>query len=136
MESILSVLGSIASIGAAVWAFVLAGNSKKYATEAQAVRDEMVDRRHIVEISNIHSETNRILRTVSKVGPTCNEISIKGVKCIEIAKDVEEYARLINEQSSHFNEMFENRARELCEDLRADIEALSEAKDFEGKKTA
>ena len=136
MESILSVLGSLASIGGAIWAFVQAGKSKQYATEAQLMRDEIIARRHMVEMSDIHAETKRILRTVSKVGPTCNETFIRGIRCTDIAREVEEFSRLINEQSSHFNEMFKNRARELCDELRTDIEALSEAKDFEQKKCA
>lgn len=58
------------------------------------------------------------------------------MNCALIAKEVEEYSRYINENSSLFNETLENKARELCQNLRHDIESLSEARSFEEKKEA
>jgi len=74
------------------------------------------------------------LSVVSKVGPSCNAKLLKGVNCADIAKEVEVYARFILEQSGHFTDFFENKAKELCDDLKDDIEALSEAVSFEDKK--
>ena len=136
METMLSILGSIASIGAAIWAFYEARQAAKSATKAETVRNEMIHRRKMVEVNQVHSETKRILNVVSKVGPSCNSKLIKGVNCADIAKEVEEYSRFINEQSSHFTTFFENNAKELCEDLKDDIESLAEAKIFEDKKSA
>lgn len=136
MESWLSVLGSLASIGGAIWAYVEARRSRTFAEQAKAVRDELVERRKIIEISKVNSETTRILRRVPNVGPTCTSTSIKKVKCHEIAKEVEEYTRLLNEQSIHFTHMLDNQARKLCEDLKPDIVALAEANDFDSKKSA
>lgn len=136
MESLLSILGSIASIGAAIWAYIQAGHSRTFAEQAKAVRDELVERRKIIEVSKVHAETTRILRLVSKVGPTCTPASIKTVKCHEIAKEVEEYTRLLNEQGSHFTYMLENHAKKLCDELKKDIVSLAEANDFESKKNA
>jgi len=134
VESLLSILGSIASIGGAVWAYYQAVQSKKYATEARHLRDDIVNRRKLVEVSQVYSETKRILNVVSRIGPTCTADSIKGIDCAGIAKEVEEYSRFLNEQSSHFDEFFNNRARELCDQLASDIEALSEATQFENIK--
>lgn len=136
MESLLSILGSVASIGGAIWALYHAKRSYKYATEAQDVRDELVNRRKMVEISQVHSETNRILRVVSRVGPTCTAISVKGINCASIAQEVEEYSRFLNEQRSHFTDFFDNKARDLCASLKSDIESLSEAIDFDTIKSA
>ena len=69
------------------------------ASKAEKVRDEIVERRKIVEVSLVHKETKRILNTVSKVGPSCNPNLLTGVDCGSIAKDVEEYSRFINEHS-------------------------------------
>ncbi len=41
MENWLSVLGSIASIGGAGWAFHQARRSRRFATQAQTIRDEL-----------------------------------------------------------------------------------------------
>lgn len=132
----ISVIGSIASIGGAIWAFVEARKSSRAATKAEKVRDEIISRRKLIEVSQVHAETARILKIVSTVGPACNPSLLRGVNCGSIAKDVEEYARYINEHSSHFNVFFENKAKELCQDLHPDIEALSEAKSFDDKKAA
>lgn len=132
----ISVIGSIASIGGAIWACVEAQNASKSASKAKTVRDEIIERRKLVEVSQVHVETNRILKVVSTVGPACNQQYLRGIKCGSIAKEVEEYSRYINEHSSHFTDLFENKAKELCEQLYPDIEALSEAKTFEEKKSA
>ena len=137
MESWLSVLGSLLSIGGAIWAYIQARRSRTFAEQAKAVRDELTERRKVIEISKVHTETTRILRLVSNVGQTCTPTSIKTVKCPEIAREVEEYTRLLNEQSTHFtNHMLHNQARNLCEDLKPDIEALAEATNFDSKKRA
>lgn len=136
IETGISIVGSIASIGGAIWAFVEAKKSASSATKAATVRDELIERRKIVEVSQIHAETNRILKIVSTVGPSCNPSLLRGVNCGAIAKDVEEYSRYINEHSSHFTSFFENKAKELCSQLLPDIETLAEAKSFEDKKLA
>ncbi len=134
MESLISIFGSIASIGAAIWAFMEAKKSANAATKAEILRDELVHRRKMVEVSQVHSETKRVLSVVSKVGPSCNAKLLKGVNCTDIAKEIEIYASFILEQSGHFTDFFENKAKELCEDLKEDIESLSEAVTFEDKK--
>ncbi len=134
MESLISIIGSSASIGAAIWAFVEAKKSANAATKAEVLHDELVHRRKIVEVSQVHSETKRVLSVVSKVGPSCNAKLLKGVNCADIAKEVETYASFIFEQSGHFTDFFKNKAKELCEDLKEDIESLSEAVTFEVKK--
>jgi len=134
VEKWLSIISAIASIGGAVWALYEANTASKSASKAETVRDEIIKRRKMVEVSQVYTETNRILKTVSAVGPSCNQSLLRGINCANIARDVEEYSRFINEQSSHFSGLFENRAKELCADLNGDIEALSEAKTFENKK--
>lgn len=136
MDSWLSILGSIASIGGAYYAYHQAGKSREYATEAQRLKDELVNRRKLVEVSQVHAETDRILKVVSRVGPTCTATSIKGVNVTGIAQDVEEYSRFINAQSSHFSELFSNQASELCTSINDDIENLSEALEFQAIKAA
>ena len=135
-ESWLSAIGSIASIGGAIWAFTEAKSAAESATKAESVRDEIIDRRKLVEVSQVHAETSRILKVISAVGPACNQSLLRGVNCGTIAKEVEEYSRFLNEHRSYFTEFFENKAKELCEQLNPDIEALSEAKSFEEKKDA
>lgn len=132
----LSILGSIASIGGAIWSFCEARKSAKSASEAKRIRDELIDKRKLVEISKLHGDTSRILQRVSKFGPSCNASTIRGVNSADIAKEVEEYCRNINEYSIHFQSESGNSATQLCQDLLEDIAKLSEAKTFDMKKEA
>jgi hypothetical protein len=134
MESLLSIAGSVASIGAAIWAFIEARKAADSATKAELVRNELIDRRKLVEVSKIYAQTDRILMVVSKIGPSCNPKTLKGVDCAGIAKEVEEYSRHLNAQSAHFSEFLENKAKDLCNELNKDIEELSEASSPESKK--
>jgi hypothetical protein len=136
MEQWLAIIGSIASIASAIWAWYEARRALKAASRAEVVRDEIIQRRKLVEVFHVHTETQRILKVVSKVGPSSNPAQLRGVNCSSIASDIEEYSRFLNEQSTHFSRQFENSAKDLCTSLNADIEALAEAKSPEDKKSA
>lgn len=136
MEKWLSIIGSIASIASALWAWYEASKATKAASRAETVKNELIQRRKLVEVSHVHMETKRILKVVSKVGPSSNATQLRGVNCAAIASDVEEYSRFLNEQSTHFSKQFANSAKDLCTNLNGYIEALAEAKSPEEKKTA
>lgn len=135
-DSWLSILGSVASIGAAIWAYIEAKSASRHASKAEAVRDELIQRRSMVEVSQVHAESSRILKLVSQVGPTCTKTSVRGLKVDSIAQSVEEYSRFLNEHSANFNQFFQNAAQALCIELTGSIEALAEATTFEDKKEA
>ena len=136
IEAALSVLGSIASIGAAIWSYIEAKKASKAATKAEQVRSEMIDRRKLVEVSQLLVETRRVLQSVSRVGPACTERKLKGIDCSEIARDVEQYSRLLGEHEIHFYVAFQNQARQLRAALVPDIQSLASATLFEEKKAA
>lgn len=136
IEATLSVLGSIASIGAAIWAFIEAKKARRAADKAETVRGELIDRRKLVEVSQLLTETRRVMQSVSRVGPACTEKKIKGVDCAEIAREVEEYCRSLGDMESHFVVDFRSHARKLRSDLIADISELADAVSFEQKKAA
>ncbi len=136
MESWISIIGSLASIGGAVWAWFQAVQASKSATKAEKVKSEIIERRKLIEVSQVYTETNRILNVVSKVGPSCNPSTLRGVNCSHIAADVAKYSRFLNEHSSYFTEFFDNKAKDLCSSIKADIEKLAEAKSFDDKKNA
>lgn len=136
MENLITVTGSLASIVGAVWALRAARTARSAAEAAKQMRDELVQRRRAVEVSQVHAETRRILSAVSVVGPSCNGKLLRGVDCAAIARAVEEYVRFLLERSEYFSNPFANDAKALCGDLREDIEALSEAVTFEDKKTS
>ncbi len=130
----LTIIGSIASIGSACWASYKAYQSKTYATEAKDARDQLILRRDIAEVSILHHETQKILKLATRIGPTCIESDIRGIKTDKIAKDIEKYSQLINEHKIHFSEINQNHANNLCTSLSPLIESFSYAKDISKRK--
>ena len=134
MESVISIIGSIASIFGAIWALREARKAKNAAEKAERLRNEIINRRKMVEVSQVFAETRRILTVVGKIGPSCNAKLLRGVNCADIAMQVNEYVSYLLEQSEHFSNSIGNKAKVLCNELRSDIENLSEAISFEDKK--
>lgn len=136
MDDFFSITASIISIIAAFISWARANNAKKYSEVAISVRDEMRERRGMIELSKIHSETNKILQIASEIGPTSTSKSLRGKNPTLIAKQVEEYSRFLNEHNRHFDEPFSNLARTLCDELGIDIENLANANNSDEIKTA
>jgi len=134
MEAFISIVGSIASIFGAIWALKEAKKAASSATAADRARREVVERRDLAEVAQIHGEIKRILNLVARVGPTSTSQQMKGVNCADIAREVETFVAMLLERRSHFSDFYGDRATELRNDLRTDIEGLAEAKTFEEKK--
>lgn len=133
-EVIVSVIGSLASIAGAIWAFMEAKKAASSVTKAESVRDEVIGRRELIEVSRVHSETVRILKVASRVGPSSDLNRLIGFNASEVAIEIEEYVRFLNEHSSHFNILFENTVKDLCDSLKGDISTLADARDPQGIK--
>lgn len=134
METFLSIVGSIASIFGAVWALKEAKKAARSASAAERVRQELVDRRELAEIAQIHFEIKRVLGLIARVGPTSTQQHVKGVNCADIAREVQAFVAMLLEQRSHFSDFYSDRASELRDNLKMDIEGLAEAKTFDDKK--
>ena len=92
---IISVIGSIASVGAAIWAYVEAKKSINAASKAEEFKNEIIYLRKTVEVSQVYAETKRLLNVVSKVGPSFNPSVFAGINCADIAKEVEIFSSFI-----------------------------------------
>lgn len=134
MEAFISIVGSLASIFGAIWALKEAKNAARSADAAERTRQLMVDRRGLAEVTQIHTEIKRILNLVARVGPTTTAQLMRGVNCADIAREVEAFVAMLLERRSHFSDLYGDRATELRNELRSDIEGLAEAKTFEEKK--
>lgn len=134
METFLSIVGSIASIFGAAWAFMEAKKAARSASAAERVRQELVNRRELAEVAQIHSEIKRVLGVIARVGPTSTPQHVKGVNCADIAGEVQAFIAMLLEQRNHFSDFYSDRATELRNELKMDIEGLAEARAFEDKK--
>jgi hypothetical protein len=134
MEAVLSIIGSIASIFGAIWALMEARKARRSAHAAERVRQELMDRRKLAEVAQVHSEVKRVLGVVARVGPTSTPQLLRGIDCAGIAREVEAFVAMLLERRSHFSDLYSDRAAGLRNDLKLDIEGLAEAKTFEDKK--
>lgn len=128
LEPLLSIIASLFSIAGATWAYIEADKASLSAKQATKIRNEILDRKELLEISHVHTETNRILKVISKIGPSSNPDLLVGLNTVEIAYEVQEYVQFINGHSRHFSDLFDNSAQELCNDLRDDIDKLAETR--------
>ena len=134
MEAFLSIVGSIASIFGAIWALKESRSAAASALAAERARQEIVNRRDLAEVAQIHAEIKRVLNLVARVGPTSTAQLVKGVDCASIAREVETFVAMLLERRSHFSDFYGDRATDLRNDLKLDIEGLAEAKTFDDKK--
>lgn len=132
----LAVWSAIASITGAAIAIWQAWRSRRSATEAKMVRDELVRRRDVGDVEAVAVETSRILKVVAKVGPSSTAESMRGVAAADIAAEVDAYRMTIGERSSAFGSGGENEIERLCSALEPEIVRLSEAENFDEMKDA
>ena len=131
----LTILGSIASIGGAIWAWRKASLASKSASLAEQMKNEILERRLTIELTKIHTKTSHILKLVGKIGPSATNKTLKGVDCQIIALELQDFMVFIKEHSNLFLDNNEhNTAHLLCETLQPYIEELAYANTFEKKK--
>jgi hypothetical protein len=135
MDSTISIIGSVASIGSAIWAFIEAKKAKNAASEIKKYRSEIETRIESSSLQRIYEEIKRILYKVSSFGPSSNATSVRGKNAQDVAKEVEEFARILLESSVHFRDFYSKEAiRISCKSLPNLIKGLAEADSFNDKK--
>lgn len=121
----ITIIGTFFSIIGAIIAIVQAHRAKKSANEANAIRQEFVQRRQMLEVSYLHRETNRIYQLVTQIGPRCSINSIKGKDLNFIAEEIEKYSHILNEHKESLPDLFKNYSNDPCSELNQYVEELS-----------
>ena len=135
MDSSLSIIGSVASIVSAFWAFFEARKARKSANEVMKYQKEIKTRIESSALDRLHDETKSVLHKVSYFGPSCNMTSIRGKSAQNVALEVEEYTRLLREHSVHFDDLnIKNKIDKICNELMPNVKGLSEGVSFDDKK--
>lgn len=129
MDLIYTIIGTIASILGALISIFEAFRSKRYANEIKKIRDSIVLKRETIEVSNIHQETKSILDRISRIGPSSNFQTLRGIRLNEITSHLEKFILLLIEQRNHFNISSENIAITTSDQLKPLLEELSKAKE-------
>lgn len=69
-----------------------------------------------------------MISVAGEVGPATDPKRLRGVDSARIARELSEYVRLVLDESSHFPADIANEARDFCDRLGPDIQALAEAR--------
>ena len=132
----IGLIGSIASIGAAIWAFVEARKARSSASDAEKIRNELVSRRNLVEVADIYKEANRVISALTAVGPSASVNSVRGLDCARISTQALEFVTLLSTHREQLPTSLKSKVELLVFDTKKDLASLAEAKDFESKKAA
>jgi hypothetical protein len=127
LDSAITIFGTVASVIGAGIAFYEAKNAKYYANKVKDILEEFKNRRKVSIISQIHGETKRVISNVSKIGRSCSSSSIRGLSIPPIAKEVEEYSRLLYEHKDLFPDLFKFPSKNPCTELNNLVEDLINA---------
>ena len=124
----LGLISALASIGSAIWAAVEARSSAKSASQAELVRDRMVNHRYVAESHQLLQSTRAMLQTVSAIGPSCMQRNLRGLNVRNISAQRVTYCTTLNENSYLFADN-DNPAIELSVELlqRAGIIAAAQS---------
>lgn len=127
------IIGTIASIGGAIISYLQAKKAANSATEARLLKTQIKDQKNMLEVVQVYERTDRIMEDISVIGPSSNLKSIRGLDCSPIAKQLENYLRILEVNTSHYKDNNGNRADELCRFLKEAIPKLSDSKTDEDK---
>ena len=126
----LGLISALASIGSAIWAAVEARASAKSASQAELVRDRMVNHRYVAESHQLLQSTRAMLQTVSAIGPSCMQRNLRGLDLRNISAQLVTYCTTLNESSYHFRGT-DNPAMELSAELLRKAGVIAAAQSLE-----
>ncbi|MGH1460741.1 MAG: hypothetical protein ACRBB6_01775 [Neptuniibacter sp.] len=112
--SVLTVVGTVASIGGAWVSIHQAGKSRTAAEEAKKVHAQLVDHRKTSDLAHVQSLCKKAQKSMEKYGPGSVPSSLVGIEPGNDARDVQEFIMTIREHRAYFGNKSPNEADEFC----------------------
>lgn len=125
---IVGIIGTIASIGGAIISILQARKAAKSATEVELFKTQISNQKKMLEVVQVFERTERIVEDISVIGLSANLKLIRGLDCSPIAKQLEDYLRFLEVNTSYYKDESGNRAEKLCNFLEGAIPALSDSR--------
>lgn len=125
IESIASILASMVSIGAGIYSFVYAKRSFNSASEVRKIKTAIVGRRKLVEMSQLHKETESILKRIAAIGPAARLQAIDTVNIGSLLEDLSGYSSILANNYLQLEPLAAEHARKLNDDLHDYMNRLS-----------
>jgi hypothetical protein len=123
---VVGIIGTIASIIGAIISISNAKKAAKSATEVELFKTQISNQKKMLEVVQVYERTDRIMEDISVIGLSATLTSIRGLDCSRIAKQLEDYLRFLEVNTSYYKDVNGNRAKELCNFLEGAIPVLSD----------
>lgn len=113
--SVLTIVGTVASIGGAWVSIDQAGKSRTAAEESKKVRAQLIDHRKTSDLAHVQSLCKKAQKSMEKYGPGSVPSSLVGIEPGNDASDVQEFIMTIREHRAYFGNKSPNEADEFCD---------------------
>lgn len=127
--TILTIVGTVISIGSAILAVWQAKESKNAAKESKRVRSELIDHRKTSELAQIQSTCKRAQKSMEKYGYGSAPSSLIGTSPGKDAQDVQELVLILLENRAYFGNKTPNGADEFCEKITPLLNNFAQSQD-------
>jgi hypothetical protein len=132
--SILTVIGTVASIIGAWVSVKYASKATDAAKEAKRIRAQLIDQRKTSELSKIQASCKKALDSMVKYGPASTPTSLAGISTKKDSFDVQEFILLIKEHRTHFDNKTLNEADKFCNVLIPLLESFANSSTIENQQ--
>lgn len=130
--SVLTVVGTMASIGGAWVSINQAGKSRTAAEEAKKVRAQLVDHRKTSDLAQVQSLCKKAQKSMEKYGPGSVPSSLVGIEPGNDAQDVQDFIMTTREHRAYFGNKSPNEADEFCNVITPLLDYFAQTKEPEG----
>jgi hypothetical protein len=125
--SVLTWVGTVASIGGAVISIWQASQSRTAADEAIRIREQLVGHREASELAQVQAICKKAQKSMEKYGPGSVPSSLIGISPKTDAADLQEFILYLKEQRAHFGAGRPNEADQFCEILTPLLDKFAQA---------
>lgn len=130
--SIVTVVGTVASIGGAWVSINQAGKSRTAADEAKKVRAQLIDHRKTSDLAKVQSLCKNAQKAMEKYGPGSVPSSLLGIEPNNDAREVQDFIMTIHEHCAYFGTKSPNEADQFCEAITPLLDTFAQTTDSEG----
>lgn len=123
--NIIAIIGAIASIIGAYFAFWQASKAKDSASEAKRARSQLIDNRKASELTIIQASCKTALNSTKKYALITPYLD--GASPVNDSKDVQDFIFLLKEHRAYFGNKNPNEADEFCNALTPLLENFSKS---------
>jgi hypothetical protein len=128
--TILTWVGTVASLGGAGVSLWQSLKSRSAAEEAERIRSQLIDHRKAVELAQVQATCRKAQKSMEKYGPGSVPSSLAGIISQEKdAGDVQEFIVVLREHREHFGARQPNVVDQFCKTLTPVLNAFAQATD-------